>query len=132
MSEAVSEARATARGALSAALERVHPEMSAAAVERESAWLIHEVRFTLRGRIAWCSLPIGVVLRRRLAEAQNWRCCWCGREMEETGTGPRRATFEHIQPFAKGGSDHPDNLAVACADCNLRRGDAMPEELTHA
>lgn len=35
------------------------------------------------------------------------------------------ATFhiEHVRPRAAGGSDDPDNLALACPGCNLKKGD---------
>ncbi|HEY4088288.1 MAG TPA: HNH endonuclease [Bryobacteraceae bacterium] len=30
--------------------------------------------------------------------------------------------IEHIVPKIHGGTDHPDNLALACIDCNLHKG----------
>ena len=35
---------------------------------------------------------------------------------------PAHATLEHIVPKNHGGSDDPDNLAVACARCNQLKG----------
>ncbi len=66
-------------------------------------------------------------LRRQMAEAQNWRCCYCGCEMVDTQSyHPRYATREHIVPRSKGGAEFdPDNLVVACRSCNTGRGDAM-------
>lgn len=39
---------------------------------------------------------------------------------------------EHIIPTSHGGGDEPDNLALACRACNLRKGDAVtaPDEAT--
>ena len=34
-----------------------------------------------------------------------------------------RFTIDHIRPQSVGGSDEPDNLALACRNCNERRGD---------
>jgi 5-methylcytosine-specific restriction endonuclease McrA len=35
---------------------------------------------------------------------------------------PTHATLEHIVPRAQGGSDDPENLAVACQRCNHAKG----------
>lgn len=43
------------------------------------------------------------------------RCIYCGcRE---------NLTVEHIKPLSRGGSNWPANLAPACKNCNLRKGD---------
>lgn len=45
------------------------------------------------------------------------RCHWCRAPLTlET------ATLEHIIPRARGGSDYPDNLTLACLECNFQRG----------
>lgn len=61
-------------------------------------------------------------LKRRLCEAQNHRCCYCGARMDEAGPKELRPTFEHVQARTNGGSDRADNLVIACLGCNLRRG----------
>lgn len=65
-------------------------------------------------------------LRMQLAEAQNWRCCWamfgCTVRMEPTKGQPDSATFEHVIPAALGGTNHVDNIAIACLSCNQIRG----------
>lgn len=70
--------------------------------------------------------PLTHDLRLRLAEAQNWRCCWamfgCTVRMEPTKGQPDSATFEHVIPAALGGTDHVDNIAIACLSCNQIRG----------
>ena len=75
-----------------------------------------------------------------LAEAQNWRCCYCGVPMlsrhagaEEThgvvGSGGRKwhrrmiarmheVTAEHVVPRCDGGSDDAGNLVAAHRFCN--------------
>lgn len=90
------------------------------AAEIEAAWAEYE-------RGAWQVLAT----RRRkrlttLAEAQNWRCCYCGCRMQRS-TGldePQDATIEHILCRCHGGTDDPDNLVVACRICNGARANA--------
>lgn len=54
------------------------------------------------------------VLRERVAEAQNWRCCYCGERSDAL-------TLEHVVPLGSGGSNDWDNCVAACLDCNNRR-----------
>lgn len=65
------------------------------------------------------------VLRNRLSEAQNWRCCYCGQRMMETGSQLDAPTFEHVVPRSLGGSDDCANLVIACFSCNVKRGPEM-------
>lgn len=94
----------------------------------------------------------GVWKRRqllRLSEAQNHRCCYCGRPtwlgMSETPLDGRlRATVEHVvskssfRGIGLEGFDrweahsHEGNLACACKECNNSRGDAVSAEAFHA
>jgi 5-methylcytosine-specific restriction endonuclease McrA len=64
-------------------------------------------------------------LRNRLAEAQNWRCCYCGIRMMGEGQDHDAPTFEHIIPRALGGKDEEGNVAIACHDCNSERRHEM-------
>lgn len=90
------------------------------AAEIEAAWREHNR--SVQHPAIWRDRT----LLHRLSEAQNWRCCYCGcRDMQEGGKSPRRATFEHIIPLARGGRDHEDNIAIACYRCNKRRADLM-------
>ena len=50
-------------------------------------------------------------------------CCYCGvRTTLTRGLYRTSATIDHILPKSKGGSNHPQNLVLACARCNNRRG----------
>lgn len=64
----------------------------------------------------------GVWVRTRLAEAQNWRCCWCGRHVSIFQGRRDSATIEHVLPKSQGGTDDWENLAMSCARCNSNRG----------
>jgi len=48
-------------------------------------------------------------------------CCeYCRRQQADSPLIPLQT--EHIIPRKHGGSDHPDNLALACSECNLHKG----------
>lgn len=66
--------------------------------------------------------------RTQLSEAQNHRCCWCGKHMVFIPNRKDSATIEHVIPRSQGGADHPDNYAVACGGCNTARGNMPAEE----
>lgn len=61
-------------------------------------------------------------IRCRLAEAQNWKCCWCGIECVPESNHKHSATIEHVLPRSAGGLDEWDNYAMACGGCNHSRG----------
>ncbi|HAE94785.1 MAG: HNH endonuclease [Hyphomonas sp.] len=69
---------------------------------------------------------------RRLWERQNGLCALCGKPMprsraeldHSTLWKKWRPTFDHVIPRAHHGSDEIDNLQLAHASCNKRRGTA--------
>jgi len=63
-----------------------------------------------------------VYLRTRLAEAQNWKCCFCGCSMTELRCKTNSCTVEHVTPKEFGGTDDPENLVASCYTCNHNRG----------
>lgn len=69
-----------------------------------------------------------VYVRNRLAEAQNWRCCWCGCDTVPEKGRANSATIEHVIPRSKGGSDDPANYAMSCNGCNQARRNLDAEE----
>lgn len=54
-------------------------------------------------------------LAEQIIARDGARCAYCG-------TTHGRFHIDHIVPRSKGGTNHPDNLTVACARCNLRKG----------
>jgi hypothetical protein len=48
------------------------------------------------------------------------RCEYCQLPQEDSPVA--RLQLEHIRPLKHGGTDDVDNLALACIDCNLRKG----------
>lgn len=48
-------------------------------------------------------------------------CAYCG----EAFRTEREMTIDHIRPRSKGGTNHISNLALACRDCNQRKGNSI-------
>jgi hypothetical protein len=48
------------------------------------------------------------------------RCESCGLRQDQSPLAALH--IEHIVPKKHGGTDDPDNLALACVDCNLHKG----------
>ena len=65
--------------------------------------------------------------RATLAEAQNWRCCYCGVRFTSDGNGlsagndDAAVTTDHVIPISQGGSRELDNEVAACRRCNNER-----------
>ncbi len=62
---------------------------------------------------------ISGTLRRLVVQRAGDRCEYCG--LSQAG---QEAAFhiDHITPESAGGDEHPDNLALACVSCSLRKG----------
>jgi 5-methylcytosine-specific restriction endonuclease McrA len=59
---------------------------------------------------------------------RGWRslnsvvCYWC-----KSAFSPDDCHADHVIPLSRGGPHDLNNLVVACASCNLRKHDLMPE-----
>jgi 5-methylcytosine-specific restriction endonuclease McrA len=53
---------------------------------------------------------------------QRGRCYWCGRRVGE------KYHVDHVIPLAKGGTNGPENLVIACPSCNCSKGARHPME----
>ena len=58
--------------------------------------------------------------KRAVRQRANSRCEYC--QLSEQHSPVARLQIEHIRPKKHGGSDSINNLALACIDCNLRKG----------
>jgi hypothetical protein len=56
------------------------------------------------------------LVRHRAAD----RCEYCGLQQDLSPLATLHV--EHVLPRKHGGTDEPENLALACIDCNLRKG----------
>lgn len=63
----------------------------------------------------------GYEVREYLLEKWGRACCYCGAK-------DTPLNIEHVMPKAKGGTNRVSNLAIACIDCNTKKG-AMPVEV---
>lgn len=52
--------------------------------------------------------------------SQHGRCFWCSLMVGQV------YHVDHITALARGGSDNPDNLAIACPSCNGSKQDRLP------
>ena len=67
---------------------------------------------------------------RGMHERQQGRCYYCGTKLFPYGIWPKSTKFEgarryqveHAQPVSRGGTDAPDNLRLACEECNRHKG----------
>lgn len=63
-----------------------------------------------------------LLLRSQRREYRDWlrtvdpRCFYCGRHLK-----PNATTLDHIVPVSRGGTHHPQNLALACPLCNAAK-----------
>ena len=58
--------------------------------------------------------------RRLVRQRANEACEYCGIRQEEDPL--LRFQVEHVIPRQHGGGNHPSNLALACPQCNQRKG----------
>lgn len=61
------------------------------------------------------------ISRRVLFARDGWRCAYCGHTAG-------RLTLDHVVPRSRGGDSTWENVVTACAPCNLRKGDRLPQE----
>lgn len=64
-------------------------------------------------------MGLPLALRREVAARFGFCCAYCRSQEAVLGM---RFTVDHIVPEALGGGDDPDNLCLACWDCNLTKG----------
>lgn len=63
-------------------------------------------------------------LRYEILRRDNHACRYCG------ATAPGvKLNVDHVIPTSLGGSDKPDNLVTACADCNSGKTSSLPDAM---
>jgi len=61
----------------------------------------------------------------RLGKQKNL-CHYCQCRIEVHG--PEKYQIDHFIPLSRGGSNHANNIVLACSGCNLGKGSKMPWE----
>ncbi len=61
-----------------------------------------------------------VLSRHNIMKRDGNRCLYCGSN--------HNLTIDHVLPRSRGGRDTWENLATACNECNVRKGDLTPDE----
>ncbi len=59
--------------------------------------------------------------RREVFRRDNYTCQYCGKH-------EGNLTIDHVIPRSRGGGTNWENVVTACAPCNRRKGDRLPEE----
>lgn len=73
-----------------------------------------------RDREAEGAFAVADVLR--IGDMQKWKCHWCSKPTK------KHYHVDHLIPLAKGGTNRPSNLVIACPKCNLRKNASDPIE----
>lgn len=58
---------------------------------------------------------------KRMFDEQEERCAYCG--IRICWNIPKDFHVDHVHPLSRGGSNYPDNLALACSSCNQSKND---------
>lgn len=105
---------------------------------KEKAELLEAADARLRSECAEFQVPLVIRLvsyvrvparlsipltRRTVMIRDHYSCQYCG-----TQPGKQSLTLDHVVPRARGGSMTWENIVVACASCNQRKGDRLPDE----
>ncbi len=61
-------------------------------------------------------------LRYEVLRRDGHACRYCGAKAPDVDL-----TIDHVAPVALGGSDEPENLVTACADCNAGKSSTPPD-----
>lgn len=79
-----------------------------------------KVRRAMRKRNAY----VADVSRKKVFEADGYRCHICGRKTNPTKVAPHPTapTIDHVIPLALGGTHEPLNTRTACFRCNSSKG----------
>ncbi|MDE3087876.1 MAG: HNH endonuclease [Chloroflexota bacterium] len=76
--------------------------------------------------VAFVPVPrrLPLPLSRRTVMARDLSTCqYCGGQ-----PGKHELTIDHVTPRSRGGATTWENVVTACAPCNRRKGDRLPEE----
>jgi 5-methylcytosine-specific restriction endonuclease McrA len=61
--------------------------------------------------------------RKNIYELYGYRCCYCGKKFSS-----KELNLDHIIPRSRGGKSDWKNVVTSCINCNLKKGNSLPEE----
>lgn len=67
-------------------------------------------------------MTVSKSLRHQVMRRDNYTCRYCGAQAPDV-----KLTIDHVTPVTLGGSDQPNNLVTACADCNTGKSANPPD-----
>lgn len=85
-----------------------------------AAWVVGRIlepRPPRRQRRRYTSEPVPTTDKDYVSVRDGWRCTYCGRRVTR-----RTRHVDHSVSRANGGTNHLNNLRLACAACNLGKG----------
>jgi 5-methylcytosine-specific restriction endonuclease McrA len=94
-----------------------HPER---VIRSPSRILAHPVVIRLLRYVRVPRFGARRITRRALFARDGFHCQYCGEGS--------RLTVDHVVPRSRGGLSDWENMVTACAPCNLRKGDRLPQE----
>ncbi len=105
---------------------------------KDKAELVEAAKTMLRAQNFTINLPLVIRLvtfvpiprrlplplsRRTVLARDLYTCQYCGGQ-----PGKHELTVDHVIPRSRGGTTTWENVVAACATCNHRKGDRLPEE----
>jgi 5-methylcytosine-specific restriction endonuclease McrA len=61
--------------------------------------------------------------RKNVYEHYGYRCCYCGKKFSV-----EKLNIDHIIPRSRGGKTEWTNIVTSCIECNLKKGNKLPQE----
>lgn len=99
------------------------PEPDPRTEARVARYEIRRARSMLRQARTRGATDLERVTRQEIIDRDEGTCYLCGKRCD-----PAEIHIDHIVPASRGGSHRADNLAVACAVCNISKGDRPTEK----
>lgn len=96
----------------------MRPEVAQCFEVKSGVWKLQENSFHISRD---SRVPLSATVRNIVLKRDGEICRYC-----KTAIGPFE--IDHIHPVSKGGTDHLDNLTVACRTCNRSKNDKIVEE----
>jgi len=61
--------------------------------------------------------------RKNIYEHYGYKCCYCGKKFSVD-----KLNIDHVVPRSRGGKTEWTNIVTSCIECNLKKGNKLPQE----